>query len=341
MNRPVTLAFLGDLMLGRKVSRALPARGPAWFWGDTLPVLRAADGVFANLECPIAAAPLKPNKVKTFHFRADPGAVEILRQGNVHFVCLANNHTMDFGAEGLRQTLAILDGAGIQHAGGGMNRAQAETPALLAFDGLAVGAIAATDNMRTFAAGPERPGANFVGTIFTGRAHGLEWIEASVRALRKGGADIVVLSLHWGPNMRTAPPGWFRRFAHGAIDRGVDVIHGHSAHVFQGVERYRDGIVLYDTGDFIDDYWKFPLRETFWSFIFLIEIGTDRRTRLRLLPVENHFDTHRSPPRLATAAAFHAITARMKMLCGAFETPVTQTSEGLEIEGPVLRARPQ
>lgn len=339
MTKTVTLAFLGDLMLGRKVSRALQHRSPQSFWGDALSVLRGADTVFANLECPIATGPIGRNAWKTFHFRAEPTAVDILKSGNVGFVCLANNHTMDFGVAGLGQTLRILDTAGIRHAGAGMNQMEAEAPATIALDGLTVGVIAATDNMRTFAAGPARPGANFVGTIVTGKTRGLDWIARSADALRRGGADLVVLSLHWGPNMRTAPPSWFRRFAHAAVDRGVDIVHGHSAHVFQGVERYRDAVILYDTGDFIDDYWKFPLRETFWSFIFLFEVDHERRWRLRLVPVNVHVDSCMSPPRLAVGAAFHAITDRMKTLCRAFGTPIADNAEGLEISGAALRPR--
>lgn len=339
MKQPVSLAFLGDLMLGRKISRALARHPPEWFWGDTLPVLRGADAVLANLESPIAKGPLKPNKVKTFHFCADPAAVGILRAGNVRFVCLANNHTMDFGGEALGQTVEILDRAGIRHAGGGMNRAEAEAPASLDVKGWNIGVIAATDNMRSFAAAVDKAGANFIGTIVSGRKHGMDWIARSVEALRKGGADLVVLSLHWGPNMRAAPPSWFRRFGHDAIDRGVDMIHGHSAHIFQGVERYRDGLILYDTGDFIDDFWKFPMRTTFWSFAFLLDLTAEKSWRLRLVPVEVHFGSHRSPPRLATGETRRAIEARMRKLCRALGTEVSEIAEGLAVSGGPFRGQ--
>jgi poly-gamma-glutamate capsule biosynthesis protein CapA/YwtB (metallophosphatase superfamily) len=339
MTEATTLAFLGDLMLGRKISRALHHHPPEWFWGDALPVLRGADAVFANLECPIAQGPLARNAWKTFHFRADPAAVEILKCGNVRFVCLANNHTLDYGAAGLSQTLSILDAAGIGHAGAGMNRLEAEEPATIRLRGLTVGIIAATDNVRVFGAGSDHPGTNFITTI-RGRSRAREWIARSSEALRQAGADLVVLALHWGPNMRTAPPSWFRRFAHAAIESGVDIVHGHSAHVFQAVERHRDGAILYDTGNFIDDYWKFPFRHTFWSFIFLVEVGADRRWRLRLLPVNVHTSSHASPLSLATGDSFQAIREHMRRLCRAFDTPIIDTPEGLEIPGGVLRSKP-
>jgi poly-gamma-glutamate capsule biosynthesis protein CapA/YwtB (metallophosphatase superfamily) len=337
MKERLSLAFVGDLMLGRKISRALAERPPEWFWGDTLPVLRGADAVFGNLESPIASGVLKQNKVKTFHFRADPTAVEILKAANVRFVCLANNHTMDYGADALNQTVQILDAAGIAHAGGGRDLDAAQAAATLAVDGVKIGVIGATDNMRTFAAKSDRGGANFIGTLISGRARGLDWIARSGEELRQSGAKLIVFSFHWGPNMRGTPPSWFRRFAYEAIDHGVDIIHGHSAHVFQGIERYKNGLILYDTGDFIDDYWKIPLRETFWTFVFLLEVNRDGTSRLRLLPAENHYQSHRSPARLATGETAQRINARMKRLCAALGTTVTETAEGLEIAGPTFR----
>lgn len=330
MNVSATIAFVGDLMLGRKISRALPARGPEWFWGDVLPVLKGADAVIANLESPVMSGRHDRNAWKTFHFRADPAAVEILKCANVRFVSLANNHALDFGASGLRHSLDVLDGAGIAHAGAGIAREQAQAPVTLRVGPLNIGIIAATDNMRTFAAGETRAGVNFIGTM-TGKRRALEWIAASVAALRKSGADLVVLALHWGPNMRTRPPSWFRAFARAAIDRGVDILHGHSAHVVQGIERYRDGLILYDTGNFIDDYWKFPFRKTHWSFVFLLDVGAAKAMRLRLIPVHVHTPDHRSPVQRATGSAAMAICARMRMLCGELGTQVVQTVDGLEV----------
>lgn len=320
------LAFLGDVMLGRGVSRSLRQHGPEWFWGDTLPVLRAADAVFANLESPITSSLKRWNRGwKMFHFRADPAAVRILECGRVRFVCLANNHMLDFAEQGLFDTLDALDAAGIRHAGAGRDATTAATPALLELPGLVVGLIAATDNMREFAAGPNKAGVNF--TAFTPDTAGLNWLRQAVAELRQAGAALVVLSLHWGPNMRRSPNRRFRAFAHTAIDSGVDVVHGHSAHVVQAIERHGNGIILYDTGNFIDDYWKFPLRRTIWSFIFLLQVTAGRLTKLQLVPVL----LHASPLGLAKGATSHAIKGHMMSLCAKFGTPLIDTPDGLEI----------
>jgi poly-gamma-glutamate synthesis protein (capsule biosynthesis protein) len=289
---PLSLVFLGDLMLGRGVSRALAARGPDWFWGDTLPLLRQADAVFGNLECAITARRTR-RFWKFFHFRADPQAVDILRAGGVRFAALANNHILDFGAEGLADTLATLDHAGIAHAGAGMTAAQAAAPGLIEVAGTTIGTLAATDTMPEFAAGPATPGTHY---IATDSADDAAVLEGPIAALRARGATLLVLSIHWGPNMRMAPPARFRAFAHGAIERGIDIVHGHSAHLVQGVERYGRGLVLYDTGNFIDDYFKFPFLPDDWSFIFGVTRLPEGRLDLRLTPVR----LHPSPLRVMT-----------------------------------------
>jgi poly-gamma-glutamate capsule biosynthesis protein CapA/YwtB (metallophosphatase superfamily) len=242
---------------------------------------------------------------------------------------LANNHTLDFGARGLLDTVHALNAAGIRHAGAGRNAGEAAAPVLLDLPGLKVGLIAATDNMRDFSAGVDRPGTNFI--EIRADAAGLGWLNRSVSELRRAGAALIVLSLHWGPNMRLSPTGRFRRFAHAAIECGVDIIHGHSAHVFHAVERHGNGVIPYDTGNFIDDYWKFPFRRTSWSFVFLLDIEDNRLRRLRLVPVHIRL----SPLGLATGKMALAIKERMKSLCAVFGTPIVDTPEGLEI--PIAR----
>ncbi|MCC7272001.1 MAG: CapA family protein [Alphaproteobacteria bacterium] len=322
----VTLAFLGDLMLGRGVSRELRRRPPEWFWGDTLPMLRRADAVLANLESPITAHRGRWRLGwKFFHFRADPEALGILAAGGIRFACLANNHMLDYGDRGLLDTIDALDGAGIAHAGAGRSAVEASAPVMLDVGGLKVGLVAATDNMREFAAAPHGPGTNH--RIFRPDSHDLDWIERSASDLRRAGAALIVLSVHWGPNMRTSPSRDLRGFAHAAVDRGIDVIHGHSAHVTQAIERRGRGVILYDTGDFIDDYWKFPFRHTNWSFAFNLVVEDGRPARLQLVPVV----IHPWPPTVATGDQFRAITANMRSLCAAAGTATVETAEGLEV----------
>jgi poly-gamma-glutamate synthesis protein (capsule biosynthesis protein) len=224
--------------------------------------------------------------------------VGLLSAANITFVNFANNHTLDREVEGLAETLSLLDGAGIARAGAGLDAAEAQRPALFQVAGTTVGAIGLTDNTPAFAAGPGKPGSNYLRIDDDART--MARIAAEVRGLRAAGARSVILSAHWGPNLRPWPPARFRRFARAAIDCGVDVFHGHSAHIVQGVERRGDGVILYDTGDFIDDVWWFPFLPFFTGGVFLVDFVDGKASGLRVVPVVLH------PGRVRLArGAFH------------------------------------
>ncbi len=330
-----SIAFLGDLMLGGKLNEVLQKRPGDWVWGDVQPLLRGCDAVLGNLEAPLTARGRPWRKTwKAFHYRASPQALEVLRSGNLRCLALANNHILDYGAVGLSDTVALLDGAGIGHAGAGATLAAAAQPAVVDLPGLRIGVIAATDQMRSFRADPRGAGTYYLRVA--GDSSDLAGIAAAAARLRAGGCDTVVLSLHWGPNMRQRPRARFRQFARQAIESGIDIVHGHSAHVFQGVECHRGGIILYDTGNFVDDYlnfwnfagnWNFPFRHDDWSFVFLLDLQAGRPRRLRLLPVR----TRPWPLRRAAGRDFEAIVGRMEVLSRSFGGTLWRTREGLEM----------
>ncbi len=334
MKETMTLAFVGDVMLGRGVNEEIVRRVSgqdaslmaASFWGDVLPVLKAADGVIANLECAITSYPVQCRRTpKVFHFRADPVAVEVLRAGNIRWVSLANNHILDFDDQGLFDTLHYLDAAGIGHAGAGRTDAEAIAPALITLQERTIGLIAITDNESAFAAEHNRPGTYYL--EITIQSHVLQRVEHSVKQAQEAGAQWVILSAHWGPNMVTTPPNHFQDFAHATVDLGVDIFYGHSAHIFQAVEHYKQGLILYDTGDFLDDYAVDPDLHNDWSFVFLVDLNGNRIQRLRLIPV--HLDYARVE--LARGQEFDAICERMRSRCTKFHTPLVRTPEGLEL----------
>lgn len=281
----ISLTLTGDVMLGRGVNDEL-ARGmtPEEPWGDTLSVLHSADLRLVNLECAITSHD-KPwtRTPKVFHFRADPSAVEVLRAARIDACSLANNHTLDFEVEGLLDTVAHLEVADIRHAGAGRDAREAACPALLPARAEQVALVAFTDNEPPFATGPNKPGTNYLPVSLESDV--LNRIEAAIAGAREAGAETVVFSNHWGPNMIQRPPDLFRRFARAVVDRGADVYYGHSAHVFQGVELYRGKPILYDTGDFIDDYAVDPRMRNDWSFVFRISSEGGEFQRLELFPV--------------------------------------------------------
>jgi len=319
-----TLAFLGDLMLGGDVGAALEERDPSWLLGDCLDHLRRADAVIANLEGPITTSVARWRRTfKFYHFKAPPNAVKLLQAGNVRAVCLANNHMLDYGERGLTDTLAALRGAAITGVGAGHDPAEASAGRILDVAGVKVGLVAATDGMPEFAATAECAGTH----VLEFRGGNLAWINRSVSDLRRAGASLIVLSIHWGPNLRRSPSARFRAFAHDAIGAGVDVVHGHSSHVAQGVERLGTGIVLYDTGNFIDDYWKIPFRRTTSTFIWLLDVRAGERPGLTVVPVV----TKPHPLRLAKGARYREMIGHMRALCARLGTATVEGDDGLVV----------
>jgi poly-gamma-glutamate synthesis protein (capsule biosynthesis protein) len=295
------LGFTGDVMLGRLVDEHQRQRAVDAVWGDVLDRLRALDGLFVNLECCLSAGGAPWTKTyRPFHFRADPDwAVPALEAAGVDYVSLANNHVLDYRAAALRDTLDHLDDAGIAHAGAGENETAAREPAVIEVDGLEVAVVSFTDNTPEYAAAATAPGTAHVefdaGSEATRRVVG----RAITRA-RERDPDLLVASLHWGPNMRTEPSDAFRGFARWLADVDVDLVHGHSAHVFQGVEVVDETLVLYDTGDFVDDYAVDDALRNDRGFLFELDVDDGDLSELRLLPTEiDDYAVHRAGPTAA------------------------------------------
>ncbi|MFW6447991.1 MAG: CapA family protein [Halobacteriota archaeon] len=276
------LGFTGDVMLGRGVDRRQRRRPTTAVWGDLLDDLRSLDGLFINLECAIAAAGEPWTRTdRAFRFRADPSwAIDALVAAGVDGATLANNHALDFEVAALLETLEHLEGAGIAVVGAGATRRRACEPVVVDLDGLRVGLVGYTDNTPEYGAREDAPGT-CQGSIGEAR----DTLMGALERLDDVGVDLVVATVHWGPNMTTAPTADRRDLAHWLVDRGVDVVHGHSAHVFHGVEVYDGRPILYDTGDFVDDYAVDDRLRNDRCFLFVIEVTADGTPRsLELTP---------------------------------------------------------
>ena len=282
------IGLTGDVMLGRLVDDRQRQRSVTAVWGDLLDRLRGLDGLFVNLECALSTRgePWRRTE-RAFHFRADPDwAVPALDEAGVDCCALANNHVLDFEEAALSDTLDALDAADVAHAGAGRTRTEAFDPAVVAVNDLDVAFVSLTDNTPEYAATETTPGTAYV-AIAVDDAETRAAVDDVLDRARAHDPDLLVASLHWGPNMVETPPERFRTFAHWLVDRGVDVVHGHSAHVFQGVEVYRGRPVLYDTGDFVDDYAVDDRLRNDRSFLFELSVSpAGDPVELRLLPTE-------------------------------------------------------
>lgn len=247
-----TIGLLGDVMLGRSVGdriRELPA---SQLWSDELSSLcRSLDLVVCNLECCISGRGERTRRIpgKPFFFRAPPSAVDALQGIGVRAVSLANNHALDYEEEALAETLELLQGAGVAAAGAGRGVEAARRPAVVEVPGRRVGLLSVSDHPREYAA---REGS--YGIAHADLRHGIPgWLLGELARLRRQ-CDVVIVFPHWGPNMSPAPAPWQRRAAAALQAGGADLVAGHSAHLFHGLDWSERGPMLSDLGDAIDDY---------------------------------------------------------------------------------------
>jgi poly-gamma-glutamate capsule biosynthesis protein CapA/YwtB (metallophosphatase superfamily) len=249
------IGLLGDAMLGRQVADALARMDPEEVWSPSLRALVEAEcaGVVCNLECCLSTRGERTRRIpgKPFYFRAPPAAVKSLRALGVRAAGVANNHALDYEVDALDDTLELLGGAGIATTGAGPDVEAARRAAIVELEGPGrIALVAVSDHPSQFAAGPDTPGIAWADL----RAGLPEWL-AGALARAKQEADLVIAFPHWGPNMSQAPARWQRRRAADLLKAGADLVAGHSAHVFHGVGRGRDGQpILFDLGGAVDDY---------------------------------------------------------------------------------------
>lgn len=326
LNKPVRLILCGDVMTGRGIDQILPCPGdptlyepyvrnarvyvrlaealngpiprpvdPRYVWGDALAEFRRADvdARIVNLETSITCDGT-PWPGKGIHYRMHPANIECLTAAGIDCCCLANNHVLDWGREGLTRTLRSLEQIGIPYAGAGDDEATAAAPAVLRAHGgsrVLVFSVGATSSgiPRAWAAGPGRPGVHLLKDL---SEHTAGQIAAQVRAARRPG-DVTVVSIHWGGNWGDAISAEEAAFAHRLVDGGVDIVHGHSSHHVKGIEVYRDRLILYGCGDFVNDYEGIGGHEEYRSdlrLMYVVEVDP-RESRLvatRLVPVQVH-----------------------------------------------------
>jgi poly-gamma-glutamate capsule biosynthesis protein CapA/YwtB (metallophosphatase superfamily) len=313
----IRLALAGDTMLGRGVAERLSDNPRAPLVAPEVAEAAAgADRFVLNLECCISergerfADPRKP-----FFFRAPPVAAERLAELGVDAVTLANNHALDYGPVALLDTLEHLDAAGIAHVGAGANIAAARAPLVLG--GLRI--VAASDHPAAFAATADQPGVAYAAL----RDEGVPaWL---LDAARPGpDARTVLVTPHWGPNMQPEPLPAVRKAAADLVAAGATLIAGHSAHVFQGVA----GRVLFDLGDFLDDYAIDDALRNDLGLLWLVEVDEAGPRRIEALPLKLDF----CRTRVATGDDATWITRRFKRLCARLGTEVRKEHGRLVID---------
>jgi len=286
-NQLIRLFLCGDVMIGRGIDQILlhpcnpalherwtrsaieyvrlaeEANGPiprhadpSYVWGEALDELKRTqpDARIINLETSITLSELYVPK--GINYRVSPDNTDCLKVAQIDCCVLANNHILDWQHAGLLETLATLKRFGIKAVGAGRDLDQAAAPAVLD--------IAGKGRVLVFSFSSETSGThrNWAATQNTAGVNFLrDFSDASVARISEKLAhvrrpnDVVVVSIHWGSNWGYEIPDEQRDFAHMLIDRaGVSVIHGHSSHHAKSIEVYRDRLILYGCGDFLNDY---------------------------------------------------------------------------------------
>lgn len=245
----VRLVAVGDLMLARSIGAALwrnPANTP---FAAVAAQLRAADVTVGNLECALGTTGAPAPKAYTF--QGPPAGVGALAGAGFDLLSLANNHSLDYGAEALAETMALLDGAGIAHTGAGPAEAEAHRPARLVVNGLTL-AFLAYVNVPV-----EGAGYDIAAWTAVGDGPGVAWAEpgriAADVAAARAEADLVIVLLHSGDEESERPNDVQRANARAAVDAGAALVLGHHPHVLQGVESYNGGLIVYSLGNFVFD----------------------------------------------------------------------------------------
>jgi poly-gamma-glutamate capsule biosynthesis protein CapA/YwtB (metallophosphatase superfamily) len=242
--RSIKIRAVGDILMIAGAGEALTANGISYPFEHVTEYIQSADLAFANLEMPICTDPKRKPSIPDVcpDFFSPPQIVDVLKQTGFDVINLANNHTMDWGIGGLRETLASLHAVGLQTIGAGENLKDARRPAIFEKKKLKIGFLGYSE-LGVWIATNSQPGVAPINR---------QMILEDIQELRSS-VDLLVISLHTGIIYSDFPSPEDRQLAHEIIDSGADLILGHGPHVLQGIEIYHDRAIIYSLGNFMID----------------------------------------------------------------------------------------
>ena len=231
--RPIEFVFGGDVMLGRTVGYVAEKRTDySYPFRDIATMFSSADANSVNLESPLLNGCIASPRA-SMRFCAQPQFAQAVAESGIRTVSFANNHMMDDGIQGARDTNALFAAAGVtvvNHASSTMELAAGKRVEFVSFN-MTWGNVSDTQ-IRQLVAG------------------------AKVKA------DFVVANFHWGQEYEMLPDAEQKRIAHLAVDAGADVVIGHHPHVLEPVEQYRGKYIFYSLGNLVfDQFWSEPTRQ--------------------------------------------------------------------------------
>lgn len=234
----ITVSMVGDCTLGTDVnfdqSTSFDAfyqmkNDPGYFFQNVKDIFTADDLTVANMEGTLTTS--NDRQQKTFAFKGNPSYTEILTQGGVEATNLANNHSHDYGDQSYEDTIQYLEAAGITTFG-------YDRTAVMDVKGIKVGLIGIYE-------------------LKDGLGRQQQVID-TIQEVKDQGAQVIIVSFHWGTEKSNIPDDIQKTLAHLAIDQGADLVVGHHPHVLQGIEKYQGKNIVYSLGNFCFDGNKNP-----------------------------------------------------------------------------------
>lgn len=238
--RYATVLFGGDMMFDRSVRAATDEHGGDFIFSCLDDVLAGNDLAVANLEGPITAASSRSigshiGSADNYTFTFPTSTAQLLAAHHIALVNLGNNHILNFGASGVRSTIAALDGAGVGYFGDPLAHTMAERN----INGVRLAFITYNEF------DPQSTASTTIAQIQDAQAQGA----------------VPVVYTHWGTEYVAAPPSYVRALAHAFVDAGAAIVVGSHSHVAGESEYYRDVPIYYSLGNFIfDQYWDDTVR---------------------------------------------------------------------------------
>lgn len=274
-SQTVKLSFAGDVMFAGKVEEALRREGFDYPYRQLGDLFRNDDYTVINLETAVTERGDRAED-KQYAFRSPPEALDPMKAAGIDAVSLANNHTLDWGVTGLKDTMDVLSDHEIPYVGAGRNAREAFAPHYVERGGMKIAILGFTRVIpeTSWKAGAETPG--------------LADVYDSALALKtiteaKSQADLVVVMAHWGKERERDFNDTQRELGRSFIDAGADLVIGSHPHVLQGLEPYNGKWIAYSTGNFI--FTRSTSKETWETAVFQAECSRQGACELKLTPM--------------------------------------------------------
>jgi poly-gamma-glutamate synthesis protein (capsule biosynthesis protein) len=299
ISEEVSLIAVGDISFSRGVERIVKKQKDINYpFLKIRDYLKGADLVFGNLETPITQGPEIPDFKMIF--RSNPGTEQALKYAGFSVLSLANNHTLNFGKQGIKDTFNYLTKTGIKYVGAGNNKQEANQPVYVEKKGIKFAFLAYNDSdvvPASYEATYNRAGTAFMR------------IERMIKAVEeaKQKADFVIISMHAGTEYTQKPNNSQVNFAHAAIEAGADLIIGHHPHVVQVMEKYKEKYIFYSLGNFVFD--QPQSQETKEGLVIKVYFTKDGISKISFLPVVME---NLAQPRIANLKKAEKILQRLK-----------------------------